>query len=60
MNRRRGRESEDASEEEHYGVIDYRSIKPWMFAARLLLRQRKRAKMSIGVSFYTHDAYKLA
>jgi len=54
MNRRTERsvnaENEDDGDEEHYGVTDYRSTKPWMFAARLLLKPRKRAKMSIGVS----------
>lgn len=42
--------ADDAAERELYGVWDYRYIKRWMFAARALLRQRRRAKMSIGVS----------
>ncbi len=60
MNRRRERsvntESEDADDGEHYGVTDYRSIKPWMFAAPMLVNPRERAKLSIGVSFCARSA----
>ncbi|CAM9416791.1 unnamed protein product [Hapterophycus canaliculatus] len=39
----------ETAERELYGVWDYRSIKQWTFAARALLRQRRRAKISIGI-----------
>eukprot|EP00903_Cladosiphon_okamuranus_P009643 g9176.t1 len=39
---------EENRSSEQYGVSDYRTIKPCVFAARVLLRPKRRAKISIG------------
>lgn len=43
--------------EERYGVTDYRTIKPWVFAGRVLLRPRRRARMSIGASILVSPSH---
>ncbi|CAM9478050.1 unnamed protein product [Ectocarpus sp. 4 AP-2014] len=44
-----GRSNADELYEERYGVKDYRSFKPWMFPARVLLKAKRKATISIGI-----------